>query len=89
MLVSLIFVGKACYGRRVKRQGAPRRRKGPTQGIKRCALEVKKPCIRSFNNSEIIHMPRTQNLNADSLAHNAKKQSFHMDEKLSVWYAKS
>ena len=43
----------------------------------------------SFLNSEIIHIPRTENLRADSLARSVKKQpSFvvHMDAKLPVWF---
>ncbi|KAL0715042.1 hypothetical protein Bca4012_022021 [Brassica carinata] len=46
----------------------------------------------NFNHSEIIHIPRTQNLKADSLAHSAGKQSFfvvHMDAELPVWFAES
>lgn len=44
---------------------------------------------RSFSNSEIIHIPRTQNLKADSLARSAKKQSsfvVHMNTKYPVWF---
>ena len=47
---------------------------------------------RSFNSSQIIHIPRTQNSKADSLARSARKQlSFvvHMDAELPVWFAES
>ena len=47
---------------------------------------------RSFNSSEIIHIPRTQNSRADSLACSARKQSsfvVHMDAELPVWFAGS
>ena len=47
---------------------------------------------RSFNSSEIIHIPRTQNSKACSLARSAGKQpSFvvHMDAELPVWFAES
>ena len=40
---------------------------------------------RSFNNSELIHIPQTQNSRADNLARNARKQSpfvVHMDAEL-------
>ena len=40
---------------------------------------------RSFTNSEIVHVPRTENIKADSLARNARTQpSFvvHMDAEL-------
>ena len=45
-----------------------------------------------FPQSEIIHVPRTENLQADSLARSAREQlSFvvHMDAKLPVWFAES
>ena len=47
---------------------------------------------RSFNSSDFIHIPQTQNTMADNLAHSAKKQPsyvVHMDAELSVWFAKS
>ena len=47
---------------------------------------------RSFYSSEIIHIPRTQNSNADSLACSARKQLslvVHMDAELPVWFAES
>ena len=46
----------------------------------------------SFNSSELIHIPRTQNSRADSLARSARNQpSFvvHMDAELIVWFTKS
>ena len=55
-------------------------------------LEDIKLLRRSFLNSEIIHIPRTANLKADSLAHNTRKQpSFvvHMDQKLPIWFKES
>ena len=47
---------------------------------------------RSFNSSEIIHIPLTHNSKADSLARSARKQlSFvvHMDAELPGWFAES
>ena len=47
---------------------------------------------RSFNSSEIINIPRTQNLRVDSLARTARKQLssvVHMDAELPVWFAES
>ncbi|KAL0791234.1 hypothetical protein Bca101_007480 [Brassica carinata] len=47
---------------------------------------------KSFLNSEIVYVPRTENLRADSLARNARKQpSFvvHMDAELPFWFAES
>ena len=47
---------------------------------------------RSFNSSEIIHIPRTENSRADSLARSARKQPssvVHMDAELPVWFAES
>ncbi|KAF2610314.1 hypothetical protein F2Q70_00012506 [Brassica cretica] len=44
---------------------------------------------RSFHSSEIIHIPRTQNSKADSLARSARKQLslvVHMDAELPMWY---
>ena len=52
-------------------------------------LEDIKLLTRSFSNSYIVHVPRTKNLRADSLAQNARKQpSFvvHMDAKLPIWF---
>ena len=53
-------------------------------------LEDIKVLKRSFNSSEIIHIPQTQNSKTDSLARNAEKQpSFvvHMDVELPGWFA--
>ncbi|CDY20825.1 BnaC07g06740D [Brassica napus] len=47
---------------------------------------------RSFNSSEIIHIPRTHNSRAGSLARSARKQRYfvvHMDAELPVWFAES
>nr|VDD58438.1 unnamed protein product [Brassica oleracea] len=47
---------------------------------------------RSFLNSNIIHVTRTENLRADSLARSARKQlSFvvHMDAELLIWFTES
>ena len=55
-------------------------------------LEDIKVLKRSFNSSEIIHIPQTQNSKADSLARNARKQlSFvvHIDVELPGWFAES
>ena len=55
-------------------------------------LEDIKHLNTSFNHSEIIHVPRTQNTRADSLARSARKQpSFvvHMDSDYPVWFAES
>ena len=55
-------------------------------------LEDIKLLRRSFLNSEIIHVPRTANLKADSLAHSARKQpSFvvNMDAELPLWFTES
>ncbi|KAL0672595.1 hypothetical protein Bca4012_000575 [Brassica carinata] len=55
-------------------------------------LEDIKVLKRSFNRSEIIHIPMTQNLKADSLARSARKQpSFvvHMDAELPGWFTES
>ncbi|KAL0816714.1 hypothetical protein Bca101_073158 [Brassica carinata] len=46
----------------------------------------------SFLNSDIVHVPRTENLWADSLARSAsKKMSFvvHMDVELPIWFTES
>ena len=53
-------------------------------------LEDIKTLKISFLSSEIIHVPRTENLQADSLARSARKQSsfvVHMDAELPVWFA--
>ena len=55
-------------------------------------LEDIKTLKKSFNSSELIHIPQTQKLRADSLARSARKQpSFvvHMNAELLVWFAKS
>ena len=47
---------------------------------------------RSFHNSEIVHVPRTENQRADSLARSGRKQpSFviHMDVELPIWFTQS
>lgn len=47
---------------------------------------------RSFNSSELVHIPRTENNKADSLARSVRKQpSFvvHMDAELPVWITES
>nr|VDD60019.1 unnamed protein product [Brassica oleracea] len=47
---------------------------------------------RSFLNSDIIHVSRTENQRADSVARSARKQpSFvvHMDAELPIWFTKS
>ena len=46
----------------------------------------------NFLNSDIVHVPRTANLRADSLARSARKQlSFvvHMDAELPIWFTES
>ena len=55
-------------------------------------LEDIKVLKESFSRSEIIHVSRTQNTKADSLARSARKQpSFvvHMDQHLPVWFTES
>ena len=55
-------------------------------------LEDIKVLKESFSRSEIVHVPRTQNIKADSLAHSARKQpSFviYMDQYLPVWFTES
>ena len=55
-------------------------------------LEDIKLLRRSFFNSDIVHVPRTENLRADSLARSARKQpSFvvHMDAELPIWFTGS
>uniref|UniRef100_A0A0D3CNU4 RNase H type-1 domain-containing protein n=1 Tax=Brassica oleracea var. oleracea TaxID=109376 RepID=A0A0D3CNU4_BRAOL len=55
-------------------------------------LEDIKFLRRSFTNSDIVHVPRTENIKADRLAHIARKQpSFvvHMDAELSLWFTES
>ena len=52
-------------------------------------LEDIKFLRRSFTNSEIVHVPRTENINADRLARSARKQpSFivHMNAELPPWF---
>ena len=52
-------------------------------------LEDIKLLKRSFLNSEIVHVPQTENQKADSLARSARKQpSFvvHIDVELPVWF---
>ena len=47
---------------------------------------------RSFTNSDIVHVPRTENIKADRLARNARKQpSFvvHTDAELPHWFTES
>ncbi|CAG7865287.1 unnamed protein product [Brassica rapa] len=47
---------------------------------------------RSFLNSDIVHVPRTENQRTDSLARSARKQpSFvvHMDAELPNWFTES
>ncbi|KAF3564669.1 hypothetical protein DY000_02013217 [Brassica cretica] len=47
---------------------------------------------RSFHNSDIVHVPRTENLRADSLARSARKQTsfvVHMDAELPIWFTES
>ena len=45
----------------------------------------------SFINSEIIHVPKTQNIKADSLARSARHPSFvvHMDVEPPTWFLES
>ena len=55
-------------------------------------LEDIKVLQSSFHSSELIHIPRTHNSRADSLARSARKQpSFvvHMDAELPVWFTES
>ena len=55
-------------------------------------LEDIKLLRRSFFNSDIVHVPRTENLRTDSIARSARKQpSFvvHMDAELPIWFAES
>ncbi|KAL0663518.1 hypothetical protein Bca4012_100355 [Brassica carinata] len=47
---------------------------------------------RSFFNSDIVHVSRTENLRADSLARSARKQLYfvvHMDVELPIWFTES
>ena len=47
---------------------------------------------RSFFNTDIVHVPRTENFKADSLARSARTQpSFvvHMDAELLIWFTES
>ena len=53
-------------------------------------LEDLKTLRASFLSSEIIHISRTHNTKADSLARSARKQPFfvvHMDAELSIWFS--
>ena len=46
----------------------------------------------SFLHSEIVHVPRTENIRADSLARSARKQTsfvVHMDVELPIWFTES
>ena len=55
-------------------------------------LEDRKFLTRSFNSSELIHIPQMQNTKTNSLAWSAKKQSsyiVHMDAELLVWFGES
>ena len=55
-------------------------------------LEDIKLLRRSFLNSDIVHVPRTENQRTDSLARSARKQpSFvvHMDAELPNWFTES
>ena len=55
-------------------------------------LEDIKVLKESFLQSEIVHVPRTKNSKADSLARSARKQpSFvvHMDQYSSIWFTES
>nr|VDC96053.1 unnamed protein product [Brassica oleracea] len=55
-------------------------------------LEDIKLLRRNFLNSDIIHVPRTENLRAGSFARSARKQpSFvvHMDVELPIWFTES
>ncbi|XP_056864324.1 uncharacterized protein LOC130511381 [Raphanus sativus] len=55
-------------------------------------LEDIKNLQQSFVSSKIIHVPRTQNLRADSLARSVRKQTsfvVHMDTELPVWFTES
>ncbi|CAG7892739.1 unnamed protein product, partial [Brassica rapa] len=55
-------------------------------------LEDIKLLKRSFLNLDIVHVPRTENIRADNLAHSARKQpSFvvHIDTELPIWFIES
>ena len=55
-------------------------------------LEDIKLLKRIFINSEIVHVPRTENLRTDSLAHSVRKQSsfvVHTDAELPAWFTES
>ncbi|CDY42866.1 BnaAnng06910D [Brassica napus] len=46
----------------------------------------------NFNHAWLIHVPRTKNIKANSLAHSTRKQLFfivHMDAELPVWFTDS
>ena len=47
---------------------------------------------RSFHNSDIVQVPWTENLRANSLARSARKQTsfvVHMDAELPIWFTES
>ncbi|KAL0685682.1 hypothetical protein Bca4012_052530 [Brassica carinata] len=47
---------------------------------------------RSFVNSDIVHVPRTENTRADSLARSVRQQPafvIHMNSELSSWFTGS
>ena len=55
-------------------------------------LEEIKVLMGSFRNTKIIHVPKTENSRADSLARSARKQPFfvvHMDAMLPAWFTES
>ena len=55
-------------------------------------MEDIKHLKRSFLNLDNVHVPRTENLQADSLARSARKQSsfvIHMDAELQIWFTES
>ena len=55
-------------------------------------LEDLKILKDSFSSSQIIHISRTQNKKADSLARSARRQSsfvVHMDAELPTWFSES
>ncbi|WZZ07561.1 hypothetical protein YC2023_093482 [Brassica napus] len=55
-------------------------------------LEDIKLLRRSFVNSDIVHVPRTENTRADSLARSARQQPafvVHMDSELPLWFTGS
>lgn len=55
-------------------------------------LEDIKILKQSFISSDLIHIPRTQNLKADSLVRSSRKQPLfvvHMDAELPRWFTNS